>query len=753
MAKPELAWTALHFAGPVSPPAVHEFLLAIVGLPGRPVVVFEADARGSRIGSEVQWRIGIPAQRSAELLALVATHWPQVATSRTSKRNLRSGRMSDLLSSLEAAVTLALPGHRQAPLSVDGKAALDAVSRGMLSTLTATSSGERVLVQCILGSVRAPALPPPGAATQPSLVDGLLGRRPPADAARQRLLVAKRSGHRFETVVRIGASATTRRRARYSIARVIGAWQPLASAGVQISSRPSNPQHLDNVRTPWLWPLELAIPEVAAILAWPIADDPDSDLPGLPARHPRRLPLTDAHLSAGRVLGRAVAASGQPRSLGLSPTDSLRHLHVVGPTGVGKSTLLGNLALGDIAAGNSLVVIDPKGDLVRDLLDRIPSHRVDDVVVISANDPSPVGVSLLTPPLDPTAARRWQPDRAADSVSSVIRGLYGDQIGPRSSDILHSSLLTMARANTIPNTPRLSLPLLPVLLSDAAFRRRITAQVAPADPMGIGAFWAWFESISEGERQQAVAPLMNKLRPLLLRPGIRAIFGQTKPRFALDDLFTKPRIVLIDLGKGQLGGEGARLLGSLIMALLWQASLARTTVPASQRHPVQIIVDEMQDYVGWRSDLGDALAQARGLGVGFTLAHQHLGQLPPRLQADVLANAQNRIAFRLGSADAKVMAALTGGTLEAADFSALGVYEAYAGLLHDGSATPWVSVRTTPLPASLGSAARVRETSRQAWGRPIGEVEADMLAISQPARAQSDRPFGVRRTGNPGDVQ
>src|SRR5262249_20298947 len=260
----------------------------------------------------------------------------------------------------------------------------------------------------------------------------------------------------------------------------------------------------------------------------------------------------------GRILGRA-NAPGEDRLLGLSIDDARHHLHCIGPTGVGKSTLLARLILQDASAGRSVVVVEPKGDLINDVLTRLPTARLADVVVIDPSDhANPVGLNPLLP-------HGRSPELIADQVLAVFHGLWASNWGPRLQDILHSSLLTLAGRDDA------SLCLLPALLTNPIVRQRLRAQVD--DPVALEPFWAWFDSISDAERQQSIAPVLNKLRPFLLRESVRAIVGQVQPRFRIDEIFTKRRIVLVSLAKGLVGTESAALLGSLFIAELWQAVL------------------------------------------------------------------------------------------------------------------------------------------------------------------------------------
>ncbi|MCA1702897.1 MAG: type IV secretion system DNA-binding domain-containing protein [Actinobacteria bacterium] len=481
--------------------------------------------------------------------------------------------------------------------------------------------------------------------------------------------------------------------------------------GVGVKLLKERSDRFNSVAVPWRWPMILNVAELVGLLAWPLGDQP---LPGIPRDTSRWLRPDPRVKSSGRVLGQATAP-GKNRRLGLAIDDARQHLHVIGPTGTGKSTLLANLICQDIAAGRSLVVIEPKGDLIEDVLARIGPERLQDVVVLDpAETDYPIG-------LNPLLGRGRAPELVADQVLAVFHGLYQQNWGPRLQDILHASLLTLAGRGDS------SLCALPPLLTNPTVRRRLLAGVE--DPVALAPFWAWFESISDAERQQAIAPVLNKLRPFLLRRSVRAIVGQLEPRFRIDEVFSQRKVVLVSLAKGLIGPEASALLGSLLVAELWQAVLGRARIPAERRHPVVIYADEFQDYVHLPTDMADALAQARGLGVGLTLAHQHLAQLPANLKAAVLANARSRVCFQLSGDDAQTMARFSGGLLQPIDFQRLRRFEAYVQLLVDGAVTDFASARTLPLPAPSSDPRAVRQTSRLRYGRPIAEVEAEIRQL------------------------
>jgi hypothetical protein len=408
------------------------------------------------------------------------------------------------------------------------------------------------------------------------------------------------------------------------------------------------------------------------------------------------------------VIGEATFP-GKERSLALAPTDGLRHLQVLGPTGTGKSTLLLNLIAQDVTAGRAVVVIEPKGDLIEEVLERVPSNRTADVVILDPADPEPVGLNPLS--------AGGSPELVADQLLSVFHGLYAAHWGPRTQDILHAALLSLARI------PGMTLAALPLLLSDPGFRHRIVRTID--DPIALGPFWAAYEAWSDAERTSATAPVMNKLRPFLLRPQLRAVVGQSEPRFHMGDVFIQRKILLVNLAKGLLGPESAALLGSLVLSQLWQATLGRALIPQKRRHPVFLYVDEFADYLHLGTDLADALGQARGLGLGLVLAHQFLHQLDPAMRSAVLSNARSRIAFQVAPEDARTLAA--GGDEPAPeDFTSLGLYECYAQLVAGGTVQPWCSARTVAPIRPISKPRDVRGLSRATYGRPRSEVEASL---------------------------
>jgi hypothetical protein len=681
---------------------------------GTPLIV---EAVGS-VGT-VEHRLGVHPGRAEGVVRQLRTAIPGLAIEKLDERpNMK----------IERAVELRLSTRRR-PLRTDDIAG---TSRSILTALAQVGRGEQLVLQFVLWR-RLAATPVPNhleASEHQAFLRTLLGTPTgngrPVDAEVRNALRTKLAEPGWQVVGRLGVSAEGHSRQRQLIHQVLGALRTAESPGVNFWARTTGPSRMAGSKRPWRKPLRLGLSELAAISGWPVGLTRELPIAKIGSR---LMAPSPSILSRGRELGEATFP-GQERPLSLLPNDALRHLHVLGPTGSGKSTLLLNLIVQDIEAGRGVVVIEPKGDLIADILQRIPPERIQKVALIDPSDPGErvVGVNPLT------AAGR-SPELVADQLVSLFRHFFTSD-APRTFDILNAAVLTAAR------TPGSTLASLTLLLSDDGFRRRALANID--DPLGLEAFWHAYQSWSEQERNNAIAPAMRRLRPFLLRPDVRAVVNQTKPRFDVRQLFTERRILLVSLSKGLLGPETASLLGSLIVSQIWQATLGRAAIRPERRHFVPIYVDEFQDYLNLGStDFADALAQARGLGVGFVLSHQYMHQLDPAMRAGVLANVQSRVAFRLPSDDARIVAA--GSALEPEDFQSLGAYQAYAQLVADGTVQPWCSIKTRLPDDPISDPRMVRAASQERYGVSREQIEADIKGLVRPRPEAEGNGIGSRR--------
>ena len=687
-----LVWHQLRFALPLAQDAavgLVERLLADGSL-GRVVLELRASS------GQAVWAVGSSA--GERLISVVRELVPDCRVSRGVSR-----RAVD-----QAVVVSARP---QGTLLATER--LAAVVRAVLAALAVTAEGEELVVQLQLGRRFSPeAL----GRVEPQGWLELLGLVPipSLSGERGRRMRAQLGRHRAAASLRLGVRAASPLRQRTLLQGLLGALRLLEGPGVRLRARTEHPAKLDSVRRPWRAGLELGAGEIVAMAGWPIGELP---LPLLGSGHPRLVapPPEVGSGSSQRVVG-ASAVPGETGVVRLPIADAVYHTHLLGPTGVGKSTVLLSLALADAAEGRGLLLLDPKGDLATDFLARLPQERDADVVVLDPTNPCPVGFNPLAGPPELAVV-------TAEAVLGVLAELFRDSWGIRTADVLSAALLTLARI------PQATLVWLVPLLTNPAFRRRVLA-LAPPDPLGTDVFWQGYEAKPVRTQAVEVAPVLNKLRQLMLRPGLRAMLGQAQPRFGLVDLLERRRIVVVNLNQGLLGAGAARLLGTLLVSQLWQHLLARQAEPPERRQIVSVYIDEVQAFLaGLPGSLADALAQARSLGAAFHLAHQYRGQLSTEMMQAVETNTRSKVYFALSATDAAAAARLAP-ELEAADFQLLAQYQAYATVMHHGRRSGWFSLATQPAPPAVRDPALLYAASHARYGIPAEQTEAELIALT-----------------------
>lgn len=718
-----LDWYALRWPRDIGASQIRTALLAINGVSvpsnSEPLVMMVTGRSGAVIH-----HLGLPEPRSGAIRRQLQTALPGLAVEPLD---------SPPAVLVRQAWTVSLSTGRRSLQT----ATPEATAAALLTVLASVDPSEALCLRWTLGPVRRPQAVTDGQRFSPAegflgLVQASLLAPVQLEGEARRALSQKQAAPGWRASLLLGVQAKSGRRQRQLLGRVSAALRMAQAPSVQLLFRATNPAKLNEHRLPRRWPIAINIDELCGLLAWPMAGSEQAPVRRVTSR---AIPPSPATIGSNRIVGQATYP-GETHPLSLPARDALQHLHIIGPTGVGKSTLLLNLISQDLEAGRAVVVIEPKGDLVDDVLARIPAKRLDDVVVLDPTDEAPVGINPLV--------GSGVAELRVDQVLAVFKALFADSWGPRTQDILTAGLLTLVRS------PEPTLAALPVLFTDATFRRSRTA--ALNDPLALGPFWAWFEELSTGERSAALAPVMNKLRAFLLRERVRRVIGQVEPRFDLRTVFTERKILLVNLAKGQLGPEASSLLGSLLVAQIWQTALGRSSVEPARRHPAMVFIDEFQDYLHLPTDLADVLAQARGLGLGLTLAHQHLGQLSSSMRSAVLANARSRVVFQTSVEDARVLLGADS-RLTPADVAGLGRFEAYAALLADGQTTPLSSIRTQAPPSTCSDPQAVRHRSRQRHGVPAEEIDACLRGIlvgqkprqstTTPADAGQAAAFGI----------
>jgi hypothetical protein len=462
--------------------------------------------------------------------------------------------------------------------------------------------------------------------------------------------------------------------------------------------------------------------ELAGLLAWPV-DSPV--LPGVALGTSPQLMPSSRLPDHGRVLGTATWPGSEP-PVAQPLLGALSHGLIAGPTGVGKSTLVTNLIAADIAAGRGVVLIDGKGDTVSAALARIPKHRQDEIIVLDCAAPgSQPGIQLF----DGTEA-----ELEADVVLGVLADLFRASWGPLSERYLRAGLVAVA------HDPEGTLADVPYVYSDPTYRRKLVGRLH--DPLTRATFAA-FEEMSAGERQHQLAASFNKLATLLGRPIIRTVLGQPRPKLDFHKVLQGRQIVLVCLSPTRVGSPAARLIGAVTVFALFQAVQGRISLPEGKRPPFLVYIDEPKALGDLPMPLDALLEQARGLGVGVTLAPQSVAQLPRSVREAALTNVATRLVFRQDADDARLLARdLRGITPE--ELGDLGAYEAVARIgLGPGDLAAPVTLKTAPLTRQLSNPNKLRELSVRRWGISLAEVDAALAERHQ--RADHKAPVGRKR--------
>ncbi|GLY19762.1 hypothetical protein Kisp01_67760 [Kineosporia sp. NBRC 101677] len=471
-------------------------------------------------------------------------------------------------------------------------------------------------------------------------------------------------------------------------------------------------------------PFVLGLPELARLAAVPTG----LAVLGLERAGARMVPPPAEVLSGGRdvkVLGRSNLGD---QAVGLSVTDARQHVHVVGSTGVGKSTLIARMVLADVHAGRGVVVIDPKGDLALDILDRLPAGALPRLTLIDPGQQEHGGGSARFNPLE---AGRHNPEVAVDTVVSIFRNIFRDYWGPRMDETLRACCLTLMRSD------RNRLDVIPRLLTDTALRRELTANVA--DNPGLQDFWNRFETwMLSGAVEQHTGSARARLRQVLMRPFATHTFAGDTSTFDMGQVLDGG-ILICRLPSGEMGSETARLVGSLIVSLVWQAATARAALPESQRRDAALYVDEAHTMLNLDTSLEDMLPQARAFHLSMVLAHQNLDQFDTAGQQALAANARTKVFFTASPRDARQMAQHTEPYLSERDLSRLSAYTAAVRVLAGNRVAQPFTMSTVPL-GQIAPGARMRWRQHVAATAPAPQSSPGP-SIRSPQASHDGQPW------------
>lgn len=398
---------------------------------------------------------------------------------------------------------------------------------------------------------------------------------------------------------------------------------------------------------------------------------------------------------------------------GIKRRDRQRHMYVIGKTGMGKSTLLENMAIQDIRNGEGMAFIDPHGSTADRILEYVPAHRMRDVVYFAPFDMDyPVAFNVME---DVGYDKRHL---VVSGLLSAFRKIWVDAWSARMEYILSNTLLALLEyeGSTLLDVNR--------MLINKAFRKKVVENVK--DPI-VKSFWVdEFANYTDRYTQDATPAIQNKVGQFTSNPLIRNIVGQPKSSFDIRKLMDEKKILIINLSKGRVGEVNATLLGSMLVTKIYLAAMSRADVPLETMAKLPdfyFYVDEFQNFAN--ESFSDILSEARKYKLNLIIAHQYVEQMEEEVRDAVFGNVGTTIAFRVGPFDAETLETIFNPQFTATDLVNLGFAQIYLTLMIDGVGSPPFSATTLP-PFDLPPERFVEQVllySRQNFGKPREQVE------------------------------
>lgn len=430
-------------------------------------------------------------------------------------------------------------------------------------------------------------------------------------------------------------------------------------------------------------------------------------------------------------------ARGKDVAFGIKAKDRQRHMYVVGKTGMGKSTLLENMAVQDIQNGEGMAFIDPHGSAAETLLKYVPEHRVNDVVYFAPFD--------LDNPISFNVMEDVGPDKrhlVVSGLMSTFKKIWVDAWSARMEYILTNALLVLIE---YPDTTLLSVNR---IFNDKAYRLKVVDYCT--DP-AVKSFWVdEFANYTERFAAEALPAIQNKIGQFTGNPLIRNIIGQPHSSFDFRDMMDQQKIVIMNLSKGLIGETNANLLGSMLTTRIYLAAMSRANLPVAEMKKMPnfyFYVDEFQSFAN--ATFANILSEARKYHLNLIIAHQYIEQMEEEVRDAVFGNVGTTVTFRVGPFDAETLETVFTPRFLAADLVNLGFAQIYLTLMIDGiGSQPFSAVTLPPIaPPRISCENMVIASSRRNYTKPRVEVEKLVTELHTPAKPESSSGGG-RATGS-----
>jgi len=404
---------------------------------------------------------------------------------------------------------------------------------------------------------------------------------------------------------------------------------------------------------------------------------------------------------------------GKRVPFGIKSRDRDRHMYVIGKTGMGKSTLLENMAIQDIRNGEGLAFIDPHGSAVDALLEYIPENRIQDVIYFAPFDmENPVAFNVME---DVGYDKRHL---VVSGLMATFKKIWVDAWSARMEYILSNTLLALLEY------PDATLMGVNRMYTDKAYRKKVVENLK--DPL-VKDFWVKeFATYTDRYTQEATPAIQNKIGQFTSNPLIRNIIGQPRSSFDIREAMDQKKIILINLSKGLVGDTNMKLLGSMITTRIFLAAMSRADLSAvdiAKLPNFYFYVDEFQNFAN--ETFAEILSEARKYKLNLVIAHQYVEQMEEEVRAAVFGNVGTTVSFRVGPFDAEVLETIFSPEFMKEDIVNLGKTQIYLSLMIDGvGSRPFSAVTIPPIEAPARTFRNeVLESSRRQFATPRETVE------------------------------
>ena len=400
---------------------------------------------------------------------------------------------------------------------------------------------------------------------------------------------------------------------------------------------------------------------------------------------------------------------GSNRLFGIKYPDRRRHLYIIGKSGTGKSKLLESLILDDIRMNKGVVVLDPHGDLIQNIIKFIPEHRLKDTIHFNVPD---LDYPVPFNPLGGVELDMKQ--QMTQGFIEVFKKFFGADWSPKIEHVFRYTVLALLdyKNSTVVGMMK--------MLTNRKYRQKVIPEIQDSV---VKHFWAnEFSSWSEKFDNEAILPLVNRLGQFLSNHIIRNIVAQPKNKIDFNRVIKDKKVLLIEMSRGKLGEENSALLGAMLITKIYQTAMMQAKLPEEQRKDCYLYIDEFQNFA--TETFENILSESRKYKLNLTLSHQYLGQVPEDIKSTVFGNVGSMISFRVGADDGTYLANEFQPIFGVDDFINLGVREILVKQSVDGQVTPPFSAYTkdVPLKPKIDMSQKVIDFSRKNYATPKAEV-------------------------------